>query len=90
MVVFLRLLIWPILLLAIEIVSRFYNSDFLLLVWGWYIQSPFWNLLWLWLIWEVWKLVVLDMRFYYAWWKSRSLVSMKVLLPRTDSKIDQE
>ncbi len=90
MVTFLRILFWPALLLVIEVVSRFFHSDFLAWVWDWYIQSPFWNLLLLWLYWEIGKLVIYDMRFYYAWWKAKSLVSMKVLIPRSDSKIDQE
>ncbi|MSR86856.1 hypothetical protein EXS70_01650 [Candidatus Peribacteria bacterium] len=88
--VLVRLLIWPIALLTIEVISRLFGSDFLAWVWHWYLQDPFWNLLWLLLAWEVWKLAVWDMRFYYAWWRSRSLVSMRVLLPRSDSKIDQE
>jgi hypothetical protein len=86
----LRLLFWPALIAIIEVVSFFFNSDFLLWVWNWYIQNPFWNVLLIGLYYELAKLAVADMRFYYAWWKSKSLVSMKVLLPRSDSKIDQE
>jgi len=29
-------------------------------------------------------------RFLYAWWKSHTLISVKVTLPRSDSKLDQE
>ncbi|MBI2636451.1 type IV secretion system DNA-binding domain-containing protein [Candidatus Peregrinibacteria bacterium] len=90
MVAIARLLIVPILLLIVELVSRFLGSDFLAWVWHWYIQHPFWNLLLVWLYWEIYKLIIYDLRFYYAWWKAKSLVTMKVMLPRSDSKIDQE
>ncbi|TSC58096.1 MAG: Uncharacterized protein Greene041619_785 [Candidatus Peregrinibacteria bacterium Greene0416_19] len=85
-----RILFWPLLLLAIELVSLFLHSNFLLWLWEWFIADPLNNTIILITAYFLWKLAVYDMRFYYAWWRGRSLVSMKVLLPRSDSKIDQE
>lgn len=38
----------------------------------------------------LWKTTKWNFRYFYAVWKSRSLVHMKILLPRSDTKVDQE
>ncbi len=86
-----RLLIWPVILLVIEAGSWLFQSDFVLFVWNWWLQDPFQNTIALATVWLVWKYVIVyNVRFAYAWWMGNRLVSMKVLLPRSDSKIDQE
>jgi hypothetical protein len=89
-ITFLNYLLWPCIWITVEAVSILLGGNFFLSVWSWYLTSPLWNTLWLALGYAAWKFFIYDMRFYYAWWMGHRLISMKVLLPRTDSKIDQE
>lgn len=59
-------------------------------VWGWFIADPLEATLLLLTAWALWHVIKRNVRFAYAWWMSRKLIAMKVLLPRSDSKIDQE
>lgn len=86
-----RLLIWPVILLVIQAGSWLFQSDFFLFVLNWWLNDPVQNTLTLITVWLVWKYVIVaNVRFGYAWWMGPRLVCMKVLLPRSDSKIDQE
>jgi hypothetical protein len=86
-----RLLIWPAILLLIEVGSWLFHSDFLRIAGAWWLSDPFHNTLAIITAWLVWKyIIVYNVRFTYAWWMGKRLVCMKVLLPRSDSKIDQE
>ncbi len=85
-----RILFWPAILLLLEVGSWLFHADFLVGAWYWFWREFPWSIFYVWGIWEGWRLFVFDVRFYYAWWQSRKLVSMKVILPRSDSKIDQE
>lgn len=86
-----RLLIWPVILLVIEVGSWVFQSDFLKFAWQWWLTDPFQNTMAIITAWLVWKYVIVyNVRFAYAWYMGPRLVSMKVLLPRGDSKIDQE
>ncbi len=90
MIVFLTVLIWPSIALLIVGAGLLVHVNVALIVWEWYIGDPVFNtgvIVGLFILWAVFKRSV---RFYYAWWKAHTLVSMKVLLPRSDSKIDQE
>jgi hypothetical protein len=60
------------------------------MVWAWFISDPLVNTGIILLGYAVWKYFVWNVRFTYAWFMSKRLVAMKVLLPRSDSKIDQE
>lgn len=89
MVTFLRFFFWPLFWATVAVLS-------------WVLQLTIWGDIWNWLLedpWRftlpisayfVWRLFVYWGRFAYAYWHSRHLVSMKVLLPRSDSKVDQE
>lgn len=86
----LRLLIWPILLIAAFLVGEIFRLNIFQTFWYWFITDPGENFMILTLIYVAWRTFKYNMRFSYAWWKSGSLVAMKVMVPRTDSKIDQE
>jgi len=86
----LRLLIWPLALLALELVGLLFNADVWGLMWSWYIQDPLNNTVIIITAIALIKYGIYSMRFWYAWWMGFHLVSMKVMLPRSDSKIDQE
>src|SRR3989344_5410994 len=90
MVVLLRIFFWPLVWLAVELAGLLFDYNFLGVLWRWFISNPLENSLWIIGAYYLWKLFVLDVRFWYATLVSRKLVHMKVLLPRTDSKIDQE
>jgi hypothetical protein len=86
----LRLLFWPLVLGLVSVVSYVFR----LKIWGtlgrWYIADPWANTFVVLTVIALYALAVSSMRYTYAVWASKRLVSMKVILPRTDSKIDQE
>jgi hypothetical protein len=86
----LRVLAWPILILLVEVVGWLFNMNF----WGelffWVIEDPIARLSLLLTLYGIFVWTRRTLRFGYAMLMSRRLVSMKVLLPRSDSKIDQE
>ncbi len=89
-ITFLRIFLWPIILLAVFVGGEFVRADFWPMLWAWYTSNVLQNTLLLITIWYAGKYLKFNMRFWYAWAMSGKLVAMKVLLPRTDSKIDQE
>ncbi len=91
MVGFLRFFFWPIVwLLAWVVTEVAFHANLLLVVWDWWLGNPLENTLLIIAAYYLWQYFVYSLRFFYAFWMGRRLVSMKVLLPRTDSKIDQE
>ncbi|MDO8649348.1 MAG: type IV secretion system DNA-binding domain-containing protein [Candidatus Peregrinibacteria bacterium] len=90
MVAVLRLFLWPLLWASIWLITFTLDPQFWTGAWDWFRSDPLQNSLLLLTAYYLLKVLKLDMRFYYAWFQSRKLVSMKVLLPRSDSKIDQE
>ncbi len=89
MVTFFRFFFWPILWGAVALVSIVFQWTIWGDIWGWLLQDP-WRFLLPVSIYGGWRIFVHAARFAYAFWMSRYLVSMKVLLPRSDTKIDQE
>ena len=86
---FLDRFFWPLLwIVALTIVSVIPGA------WSafgyWWIGSPLLNSGIIIGAYIVWKMVKWNFRYLYAVWKSRSLVMMKIMLPRTDTKVDQE
>jgi len=59
-------------------------------VWYWFLRDPVGSLVSILSAYLIFRALRRNLRFSYAWWMGSRLVSMKVLLPRTDSKIDQE
>ena len=90
MVTFLRFFFWPILLGLVAILGEIINSDLWPTIFFWIAQDPWQALLTVLGAYLGTRMFIRSMRFSYAVWQSRSLVCMKVLLPRSDSKIDQE
>ena len=90
MAVLLRFLFWPILLGTIAVASYVFHLD----IWGhigtWLIKNPWENILLLLLAYWLCKKAIESFRFSYAVHQGSKLISMKVILPRSDSKIDQE
>ena len=95
MLLFLRFLFWPLVLGSIAVGSAILNLPIWSMFWTWFttdltgetfvervlvIVSVFLGI----------KMTIASLRFTYATYKGRHLVSLKVVLPRSDSKIDQE
>lgn len=85
-----RILFWPILLGAATLMGFVFRLD----LWGnigrWFIAAPLENTFILLLVLTAWHYAVFSMRWCYATWFAKHLVSVKVILPRSDSKMDQE
>ena len=90
MITFLRLCFWPAVLLTLQLLSWAFHWDLWGFLYAWFIADPLEagisiaTGIWLFMLARRW------LRFSYAYWMSYKLVSMKVMLPRSDSKIDQE
>ena len=90
MVTFLRFFFWPILLALIAVGGYVIDSGVWPALWNWFIADPierFWFFVGAYFM---FRLVLRSARFSYAYWKSKKLVSMQVMLPRSDSKVDTE
>ena len=90
MVTFLRYFFWPIVLFLVGVLGVIVRSTIWIDLWNWFYADPvarFWFFLGGYL---TFRMAIRWMRFTYAVWHSKRLVSMQVLLPRSDSKVDQE
>ncbi len=90
MVTFLRFFFWPIFLAAAWLLGQLVRPDLWSAVYGWFMVDPLQRVLLLLTVFFVWQLGVRWLRFWYALRKAPSLVHLRVLLPRSDSKADQE
>ncbi len=90
MLIFLRVLFWPILLLAIATGTTVVNASIWADVWEWFSVDPVDRSIFIASALFVLSIAKRACRFSFAQWRSRSLVSMKVVLPRSDTKLDQE
>ncbi len=95
MTLLIRLLFWPILLLLVSTVSFVFHLPVWSIFWQWFIHDPtpagiFWRLFELTGLVLLVKYTIYNIRFTYAWYASKKLQSFKVILPRSDSKMDQE
>ncbi len=85
-----RILFWPILLGVISLGGFLLNLN----IWGilgrWFISAPLENLVIVVTVATILHYSVQTMRYWYACTQGKKLVSMKVILPRSDSKMDQE
>ena len=90
MITFLRLFFWPLILVSLQLLSWAFHWDLWGVIFAWFMRDPLEatiisiTAVWLFTVARRW------LRFGYAYLMSRQLVSMKVMLPRNDSKIDQE
>ncbi|PIR49224.1 hypothetical protein COU80_00545 [Candidatus Peregrinibacteria bacterium CG10_big_fil_rev_8_21_14_0_10_55_24] len=90
MITFLRFFLWPIIWITVAVVTTVVHAGVWGILWRWFIDAPFQRVLLLLTIYLCWRLFRHWGRFAYALWKSKTLVSLKVILPRDDSKMDQE
>jgi hypothetical protein len=95
MVFILRLLFWPIVLLVVEVFSFVFNLGIWSSLWNWLVEDIGWvttggKILLLVTAYYLIRYFIFWLRFTYAWHASKKLVCVKVILPRSDSKIDQE
>lgn len=90
MVAFLRYLTWPILwIIAITLITVYGNG-----FWPWvlaqFVAGPVGFIVSIVLLYASWKVVKWGFRLWYSLMQAKHLVSMKVTLPRQETKIDQE
>ncbi len=90
MVTFLRFFFWPAVWIVLTIGGYVFDPRLWSHIWSWYSSDPYGNSILIVSIYFGWRIFKSVGRFIGEWWDARNLVSMKVLLPRTDSKIDQE
>lgn len=85
-----RILFWPILLGVVSLAGFLFNLN----IWGmfgrWFVQAPLENTFVILTVIALMHYAVFTMRYSYAYRAGKKLVSMKVILPRSDSKMDQE
>ncbi len=81
---------WPIVWICVVTALELLKVDVLGAFWHWYSADPLVNTGIIVVLYVLWRNFKYKGRMLYAWWKSRTLVCMKVMLPRSDSKIDQE
>jgi hypothetical protein len=89
-VTFLRFFFWPIFWALVWVLGIVFEPTFWGRVWAWLIADPWNHSLSLVGVYLGWKLFVRMIRFWYDLWESRHLVHLKVMMPRSESKLDQE
>ncbi len=90
MVFFLRFLFWPIIGALTFLVGAIFHSNVWSILWTWWYADPWNGTLTILGIYLGARLALSLMREAYELSQSSKLVCMKVLLPRSDSKLDQE
>ncbi len=90
MVTLVRLLFWPLVWLSIALLARIFDPELWTKAWVWFMVDPKERVFLMISAYFAWRLFRRWFRFTYALWAARSLVSVKVMLPRSDSKLDQE
>ncbi len=90
MVLFLRFFFWPIVWALVWVVGVVLRPGLWSAVWQWFRAAPLAHSLDVLGAYLGWRLFCETIRFINEYFDARHLVSMKVLLPRSDSKIDQE
>jgi len=89
-ITFLRFFLWPIIWVSVALFSTIIHAGIWAWLLKWFIEAPLQRILFLITVYVSWRLFKHFGRFAYAVWKSKNLVSLKVILPRSDSKVDQE
>ncbi len=90
MVALLQLIIWPVIWVSIIVMNEVFQWHLWVFLWELFLAYPLEFVVGVVSLYILWRQCIQQMRFIYAWRMSRKLVHMKVLLPRSDSKIDQE
>lgn len=93
MIVFLRIVYWVCILggfFVAQFLGGLMGFDFFGFLGASFIDHPILGVLSIPLFFVGLFVLKTTVRFLYAWWKTHTLVSVKVTLPRSDSKLDQE
>ena len=90
MVLFLRFFFWPIVWIVVTVGGWVLKPDLWSALWRWYSSAPWPHTVEIVGVYFGWRIFCETVRFINEYFDARHLVSMKVLLPRSDSKIDQE
>jgi hypothetical protein len=91
MIPFLNLLFWPVVWLLATLMGALFRLNIWGEMWRWFMEDPFDRAVSVVVLYLTWRWCIKPgFRFWYAAHKAKNLVTMKVMLPRSDSKIDQE
>ena len=90
MITFLRFLAIPLVWFGAVLIGWIKNPELYTWAYDWCMDDPVRAVVWLLNIYLAWWASKFVIRRLYAFWKSKKLVALKVLLPRNDTKIDQE
>ena len=90
MVVFLRFLAIPVIWFGALLIGWVKKPDMWMAIYNWFMADPVGAVLLLLNIYLVWWVLKHGIRKVYALYRARSFIKLKILLPRSDSKIDQE
>lgn len=90
MIAILRFAFWPLLALITTVGGFIIDLPVWRILWDWWSSDPLIRTVYIGLGYLTFNSIIKWMRFLYAVYASRHLVSMKVILPRSDSKMDQE
>ena len=90
MVTFLRFGTWPIIWLTTIVAITAATDGFWLWLWREFAAAPFAGLGLTVLLYVTWRMARKYFRYWYALHNAKTLISMKVLIPRQETKIDQE
>ncbi len=87
---FLPLWFWPVFWASSIFLGAILHLSVWGVVWNWYIANLDVNTAWIVTLYFIFTYLRYFFRMGFAIWKSKSLVCLKVILPRSDSKLDQE
>ena len=87
---FLAIFFWPVVLGILALGTSVVKADIWVTIIEYFMENPVDGAIWVVSIYLFWKVLKKYFRFYYALRQSKNLISLKVIQPRSDSKIDQE
>jgi len=91
MITFLRFFLWPLFWIAVALVGGLFRLNIWGELWQWFMDDPLDRTIFLVFAYLTWRtLIKPGARLVYAFKHSKNLITMKVLLPRSDSKVDEE
>ena len=86
----LQVAFWPLLLGIVGLLTTAINADIWVTLYVWFMEDPLQRILIIFSIYVFWRMIKRYFRIWYAMKQSQKLIHMKVILPRSDSKLDQE
>ncbi|MDD5623895.1 MAG: type IV secretion system DNA-binding domain-containing protein [Candidatus Peribacteraceae bacterium] len=90
MFLFLDRFFWPLIWIAVAVTGTLMSETFWSDLWNWWAGDPLLNTGLIVAAYLLWKVYTWFSRLLFAVWRSKNLMHMKILLPRSDTKVDQE